>query len=315
MFTITKVPAGSCVLEYRKDTVSGLRCRIAADRLRRGLSDLPWTHGAETTACPFCPENIARETPTFPDGSRFIVGDSVTFPNLFPFAECHIVTVITRRHAVDRFTVREVGDAVHGQVSSLQAFRGFPSINWNYLPSAGASLAHPHFQGIADRNPPPIVERYLEGGSRYVSRTGSSYWTDLEQGERASERFLFGDEISWFANPVPLGEREVRGILPIRTIHEFEPYIDPFVRGLLTILDFYRTLGTRAFNASLFFNRRRDSREFRAFCSVIARINPNNASLSDSAFMERLHGEPVILTLPEDLGKTFRTQFEPLIRS
>jgi hypothetical protein len=39
---------------------------------------------------------------------------------------------------------------------------------------------------------------------------------------------------------------------------------------------------------------------------MIARINPNASSISDTAFMERLHLEPVILTLPEEVGRMFR---------
>jgi hypothetical protein len=57
---------------------------------------------------------------------------------------------------------------------------------------------------------------------------------------------------------------------------------------------------------SLFFDSRKTENGFRGFCSVISRINPNLSSTSDSAFMERIHQEPVILTLPEELGHFFR---------
>jgi hypothetical protein len=40
-----------------------------------------------------------------------------------------------------------------------------------------------------------------------------------------------------------------------------------------------------------------------AFCTMIARINPNPKSISDSAFMERICREPVVMTLPEDIRK------------
>ena len=61
-------------------------------------------------------------------------------------------------------------------------------------------------------------------------------------------------------------------------------------------------LGTDAFNMSLFFDKSGSDHGFRAFCSMISRINPNPSSTGDSAFMERLHLEPVIMTLPEDIG-------------
>jgi hypothetical protein len=105
---------------------------------------------------------------------------------------------------------------------------------------------------------------------------------------------------------VPLGEKEIRGILPVSHPGELGPVIRELAGNLLDIIAFYRELGTRAFNLALFFDREGSDRGFSAFCSVIARINPNPLSLSDSAFMERLHLEPVILTLPEDLARMYR---------
>ena len=68
----------------------------------------------------------------------------------------------------------------------------------------------------------------------------------------------------------------------------------------------YRRLGTHALNMSLFFDRQRLGNGFCAFASIISRINPNSTSTSDSAFMERIHQEPVILTMPEELAAVYR---------
>jgi galactose-1-phosphate uridylyltransferase len=232
----------------------------------------------------------------------------VTFPNLFPFGEWHTVTVITRRHQVDIFSRREIADALSGQVESLVKAPGYKSINWNYLPSAGASIAHPHLQGLADRRAPVIAERYIAGGLRYLEKQGRSYWEDLRSSESGSQRYLFGDELFWYAHPVPLGEREVRCILPVASLEEFPSCSEAFAEGLLDIIRMYRNLGTHAFNMSLFFDKKEEKNGFSAFCSIISRINPNSLSMSDSAFMERLHLEPVILTLPEDLGNYYRKE-------
>jgi len=59
---------------------------------------------------------------------------------------------------------------------------------------------------------------------------------------------------------------------------------------------------------TFFFDKKGCDHGFRAFCSMISRINPNPSSTADSAFMERLHLEPVILTLPEDLGKFYKKE-------
>ncbi len=308
MFTVQEIQTARGTIQYRRESLTGIRCRISPVRLERHLdTNMPIRYSAD--GCPFCPENIDAATPTFDGGSRIVHGESITFPNLYPYSACHTVTVITKDHTVDCFRKEQLADAFLGMIESLRGFDGYPSINWNYLPSAGASLVHPHLQGIADPVPSHLAERYLDGSAGYLREHKRVYWDDLRERERVSDRFLFEDEIFWSASPVPLGEREARGLLPISTLDELESYVDPLVSGLLTVIEFYRSLGTHAFNIALFFDKTGSDRGYRAFCSVISRINPNRLCICDSAFMERLHQEPVILTLPEDLGRLFRRNF------
>jgi galactose-1-phosphate uridylyltransferase len=305
MFTITEVKTERGTLQYRRETLTGLSCRISSERIKRRI-DLPQTMVYNPGNCPFCSENVATMTPLFPDGTRIFQGESVTFPNLYPFGAWHTVTVITRTHDVREFTHRQLLDAFSAQVTSLRGHDGFPSINWNFLPSAGASLAHPHLQGLVDPEPSFLATSYLTGSESYRREHGRCYGMDLRALEAGSPRYLFGDEILWTAHAVPLGEREVRGILPVSQLSEFEPLLDTFIDGLARILDLYRRLGTHAFNLSLFFDREGHDHGFSAFCTVIARINPNDQCMSDSSFMERLHLQPVILTAPEELARMYR---------
>jgi UDPglucose--hexose-1-phosphate uridylyltransferase len=304
MFTVTKIPGKTHALELREELLTGQRCKISPERLNRRL-DVQFRPPAPPDNCPFCPDQIGAVTPTFSDGKRINIGESITFPNLFPFAEWHTVTVVTRDHYREEFSKSEIRDALLGQVASLERVPGYKSINWNYLPSAGASIAHPHLQGMADRRPPALAEKYIAAGGAYALRTGRSYWEDLKNHERETPRYLFGDELFWYAHFVPLGEREVRCIMPFSCFDEFVSFVDDFTTGLLTMIRLYHSLGTYAFNLSAFFDREKNN-HFSAFCSMISRINPNPSSISDTAFMERLHLEPVILTPPEDVGSSFR---------
>lgn len=307
MFSVTEVATPKGILQFRKEDLTGLTCRISPERLRRQI-DQTLNLTPKPDGCPFCRDNIFTVTPTFSNGSRIVVGESVTFPNLYPFGEGHVVTVITSEHFVEIFSRQQIADALHGQMDALLLAGGYPSINWNFLPSAGASMLHPHMQGLADSRPSQIIERYLRASREYRINHGQCYWDAVRNEERDSDRYLFGDEILWSAHAVPLGEREVRGILPLTSIDEFGNYIDLMSRGILEILSLYRRLGTHAFNMSLFFDKAGEDHGFRAFCSLISRINPNQTSTSDSAFMERMHLEPVILTLPEDLGRYYRKE-------
>ena len=307
MFSVREVVTSRGTLEYRKEHLTGIRCRISPDRVKRQIDQTTFIPLPEK-GCPFCRDEVFSVTPTFPNGERIIRGESVTFPNLFPFGEGHIVTVITREHVVPSFSRPQIEDALRAQVEALRQADGYASINWNFLPSAGASLVHPHMQGLSDSHPSRITEIYLDASDQYRKKQGRNYWDALREKERVSDRYLFGDEILWSAHAVPVGEREVRGILPISALEEMENYVDLLARGILEIISLYRDLGTFAFNMSVFFDKSGNDHGFRAFCSMISRINPNPSSTSDSAFMERLHLEPVIMTLPEDLGKFYKRE-------
>jgi UDPglucose--hexose-1-phosphate uridylyltransferase len=307
MFSVREVVTSRGTLQYRTEHLTRLRCRISPDRLKRQI-DRSFSLSSNADGCPFCPDAVMTVTPTFPDGNRIIRGESVTFPNLFPFGEGHIVTVLTREHAVVTFSRQQVMDALLAQVEALRRTDGYANINWNFLPSAGASLVHPHMQGLSDSQPTRITDIYIDASEQYRKKQGRNYWDALREQERSSDRYLFGEEILWSAHAVPVGEREVRGILPISTLDEMENYADLMARGILEVISLYRELGTYAFNMSIFFDKSGNDHGFRAFCSMISRINPNPSSTSDSAFMERLHLEPVIMTLPEDLGKFYKKE-------
>jgi galactose-1-phosphate uridylyltransferase len=307
MFSVREVVTSRGTLQYREEHLTGLRCRISPDRLKRQIDQSLYLP-SNAEGCPFCRDAVMTVTPTFSDGNRIIRGESVTFPNLFPFGKGHVVTVMTREHAVVAFSRQQVVDALLSQIEALRQVDGYPSINWNFLPSAGASLVHPHMQGLSDSCPSRIVDVYIAASEQYRKKLGRNYWDAVREQERSSDRYLFGDEMLWSAHAVPVGEREVRGILPISTLDEMENYVDLVARGILEIISLYRELGTHAFNMSIFFDKSGNDHGFRAFCSMISRINPNPSSTSDSAFMERLHLEPVIMTLPEDFGKFYKKE-------
>lgn len=305
MFSVREVVTSRGTLQYRTEHLTGLRCRISPDRLKRQI-DRSFSLTSNADGCPFCRDAVMTVTPTFPDGNRIIRGESITFPNLFPFGEGHTVTVITREHVVVTFSRQQVVDALLSQVEVLRKTDGYASINWNYLPSSGASLVHPHMQGLSDSHPSLMADISIAASEQYRKKQGRNYGDALKEQERSSDRYLFGDEILWSAHAVPVGEREVRGILPVSSLEGMENYTDLLARDILEILSLYRELGTHAFNMSIFFDKIGNDHGFSAFCSMISRINPNPSSTSDSAFMERLHLEPVIMTLPEDLGKFYR---------
>ena len=290
--------------QYRRDLLTGLQCRIAPERVCRNVDVLHRPQiPDDDVPCVFCPERVHSETPVFSDGSRITVGESVTFPNLYPFAQKHVVTVITRAHDPAEITAAQIEDALCGQVAALSGDRGYVSCNWNYLPSAGASMLHPHMQGIADAAPTFHAGIAIAHSDAFFRRVGRMYRACLLEQEMGGPRHLFGDELPFFAHAVPLGEKEVRAYLPVRCVGELEPWCGILAEGVERVISLYREAGHYAFNMSLYCDAAKHPDEgFRAFCSLIARINPSAAAMGDSAFMERMHLEPIVMTLPEDLA-------------
>ncbi|MCQ1538694.1 galactose-1-phosphate uridylyltransferase [Methanocalculus taiwanensis] len=289
-------------ISYRTEFATGLSCRISPLRGTRGINtgSFPPVFEYEVKDCPFCRSRIFSSTCGFSNGGWITKGESVTFPNLYPFADRHTVTVITEAHMVESFTSRQLSDALFGAAQSLQDYPGYPSIHWNFLPSAGASLLHPHLQGMADKKPASLCRLYLEASAKTAS---GDYWEVVVDEEAGGPRHLFGEEIFWYANPVPIGECEIRGVLPIRTINELFSLTETLGRDIVRITDLFRSFGSYAFNMGVFFQKTGSSGldGMCAFCTLIARINPNPESISDSAFMERICREPVVMTLPEDI--------------
>ncbi len=295
--------SGSAIL-YRREFATGISSRISPFRGTRGINTgaSPPTYHHEDPTCPFCRAQIFSSTKGFSDGNWITKGESVTFPNLYPFADRHTVTVITEAHMVNSFTSRQLSDALFGSAESLLDYPGYPSIHWNFLPSAGASILHPHMQGIADRHPVSLCADYLAASAQSAS---GDYWEIVREEEAGGSRHLFGEEVFWYTNPVPIGECEIRGILPIRTIEDLFSLTDTLGNDIRRIIDIYHALGSYAFNMGIFFQKTGSSGYdgMCAFCTMIARINPNPQSISDSAFMERICREPVVMTLPEDIRK------------
>ncbi|MBN1432238.1 MAG: galactose-1-phosphate uridylyltransferase [Methanomicrobiaceae archaeon] len=306
MFSITRINLHGQNTEFRKDKLTGLRCRINPSREERNLNHFiqPVTFtGSET--CPFCPDNIEKMTPCFDNGKRIKTGESVTFPNSFPFGENHIVTVMTRKHYPGEITENQITDSLRGQYDGLYKKEDYNSINWNYLTSAGASMIHPHLQGFSGRVPTYLNSLYIEKSREYFQKKGKNYWQQLSESEKESERYLFGDEIVWCANPVPIGEKEIRGYLPICSFEEFREFIPEASAGIKKVIGIYQKAGNHAFNMSIRFGKSGHESYFRAHISMIARIDPNPMSFTDSAFMERLHFEPVIMTVPEMIRERY----------
>jgi galactose-1-phosphate uridylyltransferase len=311
--------------ETRTDPLTGDVSRILA--FRRKYPQLSVSDGLiETTRkiCPFCPDHISAMTPSFPpelfERGRPQRGEATLIPNAFPYSSYSGVVVICREHflypdQIQRDTLRDAFIlAADGIASISRRFEGFRfgSINWNYLPEAGAGLFHPHLQIIVEDSPTRSHKKVLEGLKAYGKGTKALYWEDLlEQERRNGDRYIGRrDGVEFLSAFAPRGVfGEITILFPGRwgleeITHEQWGH---FCEGLLLVFSHLRTQSP-AFNLSIF-SGGLDAIQSWIYARLCPRMSIPPWNISDINYFEKLHDEVVCMISPEELAAKLRPLF------
>jgi len=319
-------------VEYRFDPLTGIRSRINVKRALRPMQveiDADIIEFIEKTRanCPFCPENIERNTPIFledvwRDGR--IKNGCYVFPNRYPFAEHHAVATITSKHflELDEFTPEMIAENMLAcirytiMVNEKYGEVKYPLWLWNHLPSAAASIIHPHTQIIVDRKPTIQQKLLLDRSRRYFSRTGKCYWTDLIEAEREGDRWIWeGKYIAVIASFAPQANREIQLIFKdacsLSDIGKKE--VEELADFLSLILRFYRINGVNSFNASTFSaGIGENPKYYRLNVRIASRPYFRPYYTAYGGVLEIWHGECVSETLPEDIAQKLKKYLNTL---
>lgn len=313
-------------IEIRTHPVTGRRCRITFSRSAekeagtRHLPDPP-PHAGRTDRCPFCRPQRDSQTPQFPPDfhvtGRMVNGQSVLFPNLFPYARYSAVSLFGEKHFV------EIGTASAGSyhdcflncAAFLQRVRQtdpaavYMGIAQNHLPSAGGSLLHPHLQVHADRIA-PNHHRFLDRRTRaYRDTIGLNLFSELLKHERDDGARIIGrtGNWDWLAAFAPEGFYEIWGILPGRTsllalaAGEWEG----LAQGVVNAQRFYRSLCRNGYNFGLLAVEGEDSAlELRAV--MLVRSNYDAWVRNDHTSFETMLGDMATFHAPEETARLAR---------
>ena len=319
-------------IEYRRDPLTGMRCRINIRRTERE-KQVAERAGATTRVleasrkgCAFCPENLESMTPCFPNElireKRLRVGSAVLFPNLYPFGEHHAIAVFSKEHglALDEFSPRIIRDCMLACVEYLMRVQRkdqdlrYGSVNWNYMPPAGASIVHSHLQVLADRGPTHLQERLIRCSETYYRKYGGSYWHDLVETERRLQERLIhaGDSMTWLASYAPQGNNEVLGVF-----HEFSSILEMDERnleelsiGISRVLKGYCRLEVESFNMSLVSGPLDSPLDYYSLnLRMNSRPRLEEYYTSDCGFMERIQLESIVESCPEEVAKRLEGYF------
>jgi UDPglucose--hexose-1-phosphate uridylyltransferase len=314
------------LVEYRRDPLTGFWSRINVERSKRtkySVEKVEINQFIEKSEkmCFFCPQNLEASTPKFIFGTgRIQVGEAKVFPNLFPFGEHHAVVALCESHFVfpSQFQPKLIADGVRAslryfeEVLKLDPDAKFCTINWNYMPPAAASVVHPHFQILADKKPTSYLNLLLQKSKEYWDENHSNYWMDLMAEERRlGERLVWENEsLSCMASFSPQANNELLLVFKkISSLLEIEEQdIEDFAQAACKVLKAYGEMGIDSFNMA-FFPGAPGTDYYRLNVKFVSRPNLRHIYISDAGFMERLHYESVIETLPEQMASRFRAIF------
>jgi UDPglucose--hexose-1-phosphate uridylyltransferase len=326
-------PSGELVerpIEIRVNPVTGRTSRIARSRLNEkepGTETLPEPppHVGQTDRCPFCRPQLTSRTPCLNPAlspeSRLVYGDSVLFPNLYPYGSYSAVSLFDDRHFV------EIGTAsAASYANSLMNSRNYLAlvlkhdpdaiylaITQNHLPSAGGSLLHPHLQINADKIAANHF-RFLERRSLEFHReTGRFLFSTLLEYEENDGRRYIGriGGWNWVAAFAPEGFFEIWGILPQRTSLRRLTDRDwaDLALGIINCQRFYRSLCRNGYNLGLLAIERAEScLEIRI--ALVVRSNYAPWVRNDYTGFEVMLGDMTTFVAPEETARLARPFFE-----
>ncbi len=268
-------PEGKAVerlVEVRVHPITGRSCRITFSRSAEreagaGALPDPPPDAPDTKNCPFCRPRLTSMTPMLPPefdpAGRLVKGNSVLFPNLYPYGGYSAVSLFDNDHFV------EIGAAAPaayrdsfmncvrylGKILSRDPAAVYMAITQNHLPSAGGSLLHPHLQVHADRIASNHHRFLIKKAADHRHRTGAFRFSDYLAHEKADGARYIGASGAWewVAAFAPEGFFEVWGILPgvVSAMDPGEKDWMDLARGVMYTHKFYRSLSRNGYNLGL----------------------------------------------------------------
>jgi len=316
-------------IEIRIDPITGRTSRIAFSRSREkepGTKTLPKPppDAFAESDCPFCPAHVLSQTPTLSsdifDKKRLNRGESILFPNLFPYGAYSAVSLIGSRHFAEIGTAspEEYKDSLLNCIHYLKQINEFDprvcnlAITQNHLPSAGGSLVHPHLQINAEVIPTNYQLFFRSKSAAFQRIANRSLFSEYIKAEKTNKIRYIGKtgRWEWCAAFAPEGFFEIWAILP-NTFSIFTPqdleWAD-LCQGIINVQKFYRSLNRNGYNLGLIsFDSSESAMELRL--KMVVRSNHAAWVRNDHTGFEVMLGDMVTFTPPEDTAKAARSFF------
>ncbi len=326
-------PLGNLVdrpVEIRTDPITGRTGRIAFSRSHEkesGTDTLPKPppHASDTTECPFCRPRVMEKTPRFPpdfaEEGRFFHGESILFPNMYPYGSHSAVSIFDDNHFVEigRASKQSYTNSFINCTHYLTRLREYDpgseyiAITQNFLPSAGGSLLHPHLQVHACGTPSNHQRFIIKRCLKYYEITGGYIYSDYVAHEKLQGERYIGNTgpWEWMAAFVPEAFFEIWAILPDRFSFRdiTEKNWDDLSRGVMNIQQLFRNLNRNSYNLGMLFWENENSR-LEIKLSIMVRSNYTPWVRNDFSSYELILGDMATFTSPEWTAENARRFWE-----
>jgi galactose-1-phosphate uridylyltransferase len=251
---------------------------------------------------------------------RLIRGNSLLFPNLYPYGSYSAVSLFNNDHYVEigKATASSYTDSFLNSARYLkQVIQHDPravymAITQNHLPSAGGSLVHPHLQINADRVAGNHHRFLMQKTAEYHHTNGTYLLSDYLSHENSEGTRYIGQTGSWewVAAFAPEGFFEIWGILPEITSFQKITAVGwrDLARGVINTQRFYRSLHRNGYNLGLLSVETPGSTlELRAV--MVVRSNYAPWVRSDFTGYEVMLGDMATFVAPEQTAQWARSFF------
>jgi galactose-1-phosphate uridylyltransferase len=255
--------------------------------------------------------------PDLANTDRISQGDSLLFPNLYPYGSYSAVSLFNDEHFVEigKASGPSYADSMINCCRYLARVLAhnpraiYMAITQNHLPSAGGSLIHPHLQINADPIPANHHRDLLQRADEFYQQHDDFLFSSYLSQEKADGSRYIGATGSWqwISAFAPEGFFEIWGILPRRTSFLQPEAADweDLAQGILNTQRFYRSLCRNGYNFGLLSVESPTSRlELR----IVLMVRSNYAPWvrSDHTGFEVMLGDMTTFVAPEQTAKWAR---------
>ncbi len=319
--------------EKRYDPLTGHRVRVYEINWYTKPVDFYSLGEKSKKRCPFCTGMLelygAKFVPSFCKEGYLKKNEVILIPNILPYAENAAVSILTREHVVPmgKMEKKTVFDSIclifdyAKRVSKFQKKKyRFAHLHWNYMPTSGGSIIHPHMQVYVTDEPLNYHRRVLEKSKEFKEKSGKEFFiTYLNYEKKKNERII--QLLDRCALIAPFASRGMLGEFMIILKKTFsyqdvtEKDIDEISFLIYNLMLFFESKLIPGFNLA-FYASPIGNNFMRAHIRIYPRVyRDTDIFATDVETPTLLYGESFSLVSPEKNAKDVRNFLKNLVKT